>query len=92
MSYVQVVRSLLEGTLPAPPDDLIHRPLLHQHMWSLCQSCWLIDPLLRPTAIKIASEMHPVISPVSPKANHQAGSPNLGVGINYTHGANSWFI
>ena len=83
-SDVQVVRSLLEGTLPTPPDDLIDRPLLDQRLWSLCQDCWQIDPHSRFTSMQIASRMSLLIPPVSSSINPPGGFPNMDIGINHT--------
>ena len=83
-SEAQVVRSLLEGTLPTPPDDLIHRPLLDQRLWSLCQDCWLIDPSSRLTSKQIENRVNLLISLVSSKINPPVGFPNMEMGIHHT--------
>ena len=84
MSDVQVVRSLLEGTLPTPPDDLIYRPLLDQRLCSLCEHCWLIDPFLRLTSTQIESSANLLISLVISRIKPPAGFPNVDIGINHT--------
>ena len=67
MTDVQVVRSLIDGILPAPPDDLTQQSLLDRCLWSLCQDCWMMDSLMRPTATGAQIRVNQMMPPVSPK-------------------------
>lgn len=65
MSDFQVMRNLVNGALPAPPDDLLQRPLLDQKLWALCQSCWALDTSVRPTALEAHARVREILTPVS---------------------------
>lgn len=51
-----LLRKIIDGTLPSPPDALAAHRGLNSEMWALLQSCWASEVPSRPSAEFVVSE------------------------------------